>query len=208
MNRRDLLKGLFGTAVIAAVPTIVLKRIDELTPPPTPPIPPVDAVGKVYTGPIDPEDNILYIYDDNQLVGGSHNFNLKFHQDINPIAKSRWVKLPWDGQYYKNKKNKKGLPKKKHRWQIIEDYNAPVEYIQGLKSWWIEAENMFWDVDPRELFLQIPAQLHCLMSKNNMKFYGDVYLSNITFTAPDEESEVWSAIFEGSDELIVTVPKG
>jgi hypothetical protein len=210
VNRRDLLKGLFGTAVIAAVPTIVMKRIDELPPPEYSPnhLIESDDVGKVYTGPLNPEDNILYLYDENQLVGSSSIFNLKMEQNFIPMAQSRWVKLPWDGRYYKNKKTKKGLPKKKHRWQIIEDYNAPVEHIQGLKSWWIETDNMFWEVDPRELIKREPTSLHCIMAKDNIKFYGDVYLANITLVAALEDPERWEALFEGSDELIVTVLKG
>jgi hypothetical protein len=203
MRRRDFLKGIFGAAAIAAVPAIVLRQIDEL-----PPSEKVDATGNIYTGPINPEDNILYIYDENQLVGESHIFNLNFHQAFNPIPKSKWVKLPWDGRYYKNKKNKKGLPKKKHRWQLVEDYNAPAEYFQGLKLWEVRAYQIQWLTEPRELFERLPTQLHCLMVKDSMKFCGNVYLTQLDSTSPLDEETTYGAIFEGSGELIMIIQKG
>ena len=83
MRRRDFLKGVFGAATIAAVPAVVLKQIDEL--PTSEGVtnnpPKVDATGMCYTGPIKSEDSILYIYDDDQLVGSSSTFNLNFHMD-------------------------------------------------------------------------------------------------------------------------------
>ena len=210
MRRRDFLKGVFGAATIAAVPAVVLKQIDEL--PTSEGVtnnpPKVDATGMCYTGPIKSEGSILYIYDDNQLVGSSSTFNLNFHQEINPMPKMRWVKLPWDGRYYKHKKNKKGLPKKKHRWQCIEDDHAPVDYFPGIKSWNVRAYQMQWLLDPVELFDRPSTKLQCLMIKDDVKFSGSIYLTQLDSTSPLDEKTTYGAIFEGNGELMMIIQKG
>lgn len=206
MRRRDFLKGIFGAAAIAAVPTIVLKQIDNL--PQEPKYVPKHLIKDDVMGTINPEESILYVYDDNQLVGQSNMFNLNFHQDVTPIPKSRWVKLPWDGRYHKHKKNKKGLPKKKHRWQLIEDYNASLDYIPAAKSWNVRAYQMQWLVDPVKLFDRLPTQLQCLMVKDVMKFSGGIYLTQLDLTSPLDEETTYGAIFEGSGELTMTIKKG
>ena len=210
MRRRDFLKGVFGAATIAAVPAVVLKQIDEL--PTSEGVtnnpPKVDATGMCYTGPIKSEDSILYIYDDDQLVGSSSTFNLNFHQEINPMPKMRWVKLPWDGRYYKHKKNKKGLPKKKHRWQCIEDDHAPVDYFPGVKSWNVRAYQIQWLLDPVKLFDHPSTKLQCLMIKDDVKFFGSIYLTQLDSTSPLDEKTTYGAIFEGNGELMGIIQKG
>ena len=199
MRRRDFLKGIFGAAAVAAVPAVVLKQIDELPPP----------EGVTNNLPeVNTEGSILYIYDDNQLVGSSSIFNLNFHQEINPMPKMRWVKLPWDGRYYKHKKNKKGLPKKKHRWQCIEDDHAPVDYFPGVKSWNVPAYQIQWLLDPVELFDRPSTKLQCLMIKDDVKFSGSIYLTQLDSTSPLDEKTTYGAIFEGNGELMGIIQKG
>jgi len=172
MRRRDFLKGVFGAATIAAVPAVVLKQIDEL--PTSEGVtnnpPKVDATGMCYTGPIKSEGSILYIYDDNQLVGSSSIFNLNFHR--------------------------------------IEDDNAPVDYIPGVKSWNVRAYQMQWLLDPVELFDRPSTKLQCLMIKDDVKFSGSIYLTQLDSTTPLDEKTTYGAIFEGNGELMMIIQKG
>ena len=172
MRRRDFLKGVFGAAAVAAVPPIVLKQIDELPPPEYVPNHLVedDVVGMCYTGPIKSEGSILYIYDDNQLVGSSSIFNLNFHR--------------------------------------IEDDNAPVDYFPGIPSWNVRAYQMQWLLDPVELFDRPSTKLQCLMIKDDVKFSGSIYLTQLDSTSPLDEKTTYGAIFEGNGELMVIIQKG
>jgi len=80
MDRRNFFKGMFGAAVIATMPKIVVKQIEELppeeitpvTPAPVIPTPePIKTKG-IFSG------NCLYLYDDAGLIAASTLFRLEF----------------------------------------------------------------------------------------------------------------------------------
>ena len=178
MRRRDFLKGIFGAAAIAAVPAIVLRQIDDL--PPTPEK--VDAIGNVYTGPVQPssvkpipQNGIFYIWDkdEGRLVGASTDFSLNMNANFVDVTS-------------------------------IDD-SWPM-YLRGLPSWNIEARNVQWLVNPQELFLRETKHLLCLMAKDDMKFTGDIYLSQISLMA--EEIFSYDATFEGNGILEMIIQKG
>jgi len=81
MDRRSFFKNMFGAAVIAAMPKIVVKQIEELAPEK---ITPVDGVKpvftkKIYTG------NCMYLHDGTTLVGASTLFHIEVQRAIIPI---------------------------------------------------------------------------------------------------------------------------
>lgn len=177
MRRRDFLKGIFGAAAIAAVPTIVLKQIDELPPPPATPIEPVSPPTPVSTKRPIPENGVFYIWDKDreELVGASTNFSLNMNANFIDVTS-------WESPYR--------------------------EYVRGAPSWNIQAYNVQWLVDPQELFERENKTLLCLMAKDDMKFTGDIYLSQISLTMPLEEVTTYDAYFEGSGILEMIIQKG
>lgn len=88
MDRRGFLKGIFGAAVVAAMPPLVVRQIEAL-PEPVPISPAVNGATPVFTKlePIAP-DGLLYIYDEKDgLIAMSRKFNLNVHKqfiEINP----------------------------------------------------------------------------------------------------------------------------
>lgn len=81
MDRRGFLKNIFGAAVVAAIPKIVLKQIDDL--PKHPITSPVNGIEPIFIKEIPTHPNgLLYIWDDekNALIGASKNFSLNFRQ--------------------------------------------------------------------------------------------------------------------------------
>lgn len=180
MRRRDFLKGIFGAAAIAAVPTFVLKQIDELPPEPvpaiesTPPTPRLSAKRPI------PENGLFYIWDKDreELVGACTDFSLNMNANFVDVTS-------WESPYR--------------------------EYIKGRPSWNIEANNVRWLVDPRELIEQHDKHhLLCLMAKDDIKFQGDIYLINFNITVPffAEEWVINDAMFEGSGILQMIIQKG
>ena len=173
MRRRDFLKGIFGAAALAAVPAVVLRQIDEL-PPPAPPIDPPLPPTISAKRPV-PQNGLLYIWDGerNELVGTSTEFSLNMHR--HPIDVSSW-------------------------YPEVTDYPT---YMEGPTSWDAQAERIQWLIDPRDLFERLPTQLQCLMAKDDMKFCGNVYLTQLYLTAPLYEETTYGAVFEGTGELIM-----
>ena len=179
MRRRDFLKGIFGAAALAAVPTIVLKQIDELPPPPAPPIEPASPPIPISSKRPIPENGLFYIWDKDreELVGASTDFSLNMNANFIDVT------------------------------SIDDDYR---KYMRGVPSWNIEANNVQWLVDPEELFKREPKALLCLMAKDDMKFSGDIYLTQISLTIPffREEEYVNYAYFEGSGMLEMIIKNG
>lgn len=83
MNRAGFLKRLFGAAVVAAMPKIVVEQIEAL-PEPVPISPVVNGGTPVFTKlePIAP-NGLLYIYDEKDgLIGMSRIFSLEFKREF------------------------------------------------------------------------------------------------------------------------------
>ena len=181
MRRRDFLKGIFGAAALAAVPTIVLKQIDAISQEPEY-VPKHliedDIVGTTIKRPI-PENGLFYIWDKDreELVGACTDFSLNMNANFIDVT------------------------------SIDDDYR---KYMRGVPSWNIEANNVQWLVDPEELFKREPKALLCLMAKDDMKFSGDIYLTQISLTIPffREEEYVNYAYFEGSGMLEMIIKNG
>ena len=185
MRRRDFLKGIFGAAAVAAVPAVVLKQIDSLPEESiSQPLSEIDAVGKIYTGPIEhiisitPEEiGVLYIYDEReeQLIAASTNFRVDmFYKVI--------------------------------RLDSLDD--EPL-FVNAPPLWSVSAEDIQWKVDPTQVFDEGKV-LKCLMAKDNIKYCGDVYLTELvgsgSFGAYLRES--WDAKFTGTRELMMIIQKG
>lgn len=84
MERRTFLKNIFGAAVVAAMPAIVVKEIKKFAPPevftPTP-----DIIREW-------ANKVLYIFDDNGLIGGTTQFSLCLKPNFIEITShaSKW----------------------------------------------------------------------------------------------------------------------
>jgi hypothetical protein len=79
MDRRGFLKNIFGAAVIAAMPKIVVEQIETL--PEAPISPAINGVTPIFTKKV-PVNGLFYIYDDKEekLIATSTNFNIRFEQ--------------------------------------------------------------------------------------------------------------------------------
>jgi len=86
MERRSFLKNLFGAAVIATMPKIVVEQIEKAPPEVlTPKIDPVNGVKPVFFKPKDVlQGNCIYLFDENKLIAGSTQFN--FNMDRPTIS--------------------------------------------------------------------------------------------------------------------------
>ena len=173
MRRRDFLKGIFGAAAIAAVPTIVLKQIDDLPPEPDEKVAEtILADTNIPAGKKTPTKGILYVWDKdtNQLVAGCTDFSLNIH--MNPIDVTQWGDM---------------FP----------------QFIAGPVSWDVQADNMQWLVDPMELFTRNDTHLQCLMAAEDKKFCGDVMLERLETTACSFPyfRQTYDATFQGRGAL-------
>ena len=152
MKRRDFFKGIFGAAVVAAIPKSVMEQIEAT------PIPEAKSIAK--GGVINlknPETahfatfgkQILYIYDEDNFLGWSTDFNLSAKREAIPIPKTKRVKIG-----------------KKYYW--IQDFEAYPDYKIGPFEWNIQACRLHWKVDdPSDLF---DKDLNCVISDKGMQF--------------------------------------
>lgn len=88
MERRNFLKGIFGAAVVAAMPKAVVDQIEDLSEPPPVSTKEWKDIEKTFThgtvdlGPIPvTSENILFIYDKERLIGYSCDFSAEAHMD-------------------------------------------------------------------------------------------------------------------------------
>ena len=160
MNRRTLLKNMFGAAVIAALPKRVVEQIESI--PPDPIIKEEKDVIEYAKEQIISGNDVLYIYDENQLVGHAHNFHLNMHNDI-----------------------------------------IPVEYIQGLTHWNLQAYDIHWHTDVQELITN-DIKLNCLILHEDTRITGDIYIQEMELISPIEGTLGYSAKFEGYGKLFIT----
>jgi hypothetical protein len=171
---------MFGAAVIAAMPKIVVKQIEELAPEK---ITPVDGVKpvftkKIYTG------NCMYLHDGTTLVGASTLFHIEVQRDIIPIE-------PWRGRTR--------LLAKSATWG-----NGYPQYIQGQMKWNIFAEKFRWiDKEKRNQYFCENKSLMCLVKHENIKLQGEVYLTEMTLTIPADGFIEDDIVVTGVGQLIV-----
>jgi len=81
MDRRCFFKGIFGAAIVASIPKIVVEQIEqtpieELTPVPK------EAFEQVVSY---VKGKCLYLYDNEKLIAGSTDFALELKRDILPV---------------------------------------------------------------------------------------------------------------------------
>jgi hypothetical protein len=173
MERRNFFKSIFGAAVVIAMPKIVVEQIEK-NPPPFP-----------------LEKSVIYIYNEEELIGESLHFKVNINQDYITIPPVKEVKF-WTGEY-----TKKG--KKKYRYQFVEDFSGYPEYIKGLKAWDVDVTNLKWKKDPEQVF-QERKLLHCLMKIDTVIITGDIHLSSLNLSAK-YEGVTHDAKFVGSGAL-------
>jgi len=196
MERRNFLKGMFGAAVVAAMPIAVVNRIESQN---------VEPHSSTDTTPIntiwcDASDNILLIYDEKRLIGFSNLFTLDF-QSPSLIDISSLSSEVWKGA---RKKPTKKHPKGKKIYES--DYGSP-EYWKASKSWSLNASMMNWDVSPME-YMEGHKMLNCLIKHDNMKIVGSMYITSHTLSIPMDDQISGIATFDGSGELTVIFEKG
>lgn len=79
MDRRSFFKNMFGAAVVAAMPKIVVDQIEKI---------PIEEITPQVITPQAPKvipnlgDRCLYLYDNDKLIAGSTQFNLEFHREF------------------------------------------------------------------------------------------------------------------------------
>jgi hypothetical protein len=87
MDRRNFFKGMFGAAVVAFMPKIVVEQIEKV---PINEITPVPVLKKPKQVIFHLGEKCMYLYDDNQLIAGSTLFDLEFQRKV--------ISLPtWEG---------------------------------------------------------------------------------------------------------------
>lgn len=184
MRRRDFLKGVFGAATIAAVPAVVLKQIDSLSEEPIPhPLPKVDKIGKIYTGPIEYSISITP-----EEIDVLYIYDEKEQQ---LIAASTNFRVDMFCKAIR-----------------LDSSDDEPQFVNAPSSWSVSAEDIQWKVDPTQVFDEGKV-LKCLMAKDNVKYCGDVYLTELvgsgSFGAYLRES--WNAKFTGTKELMMIIQK-
>ena len=156
MKRRDFFKGVFGAAVVAAIPKSVMEQIEAT------PIPNVETVKAIE---LPTSNQILYIYDEDTFLGWSTDFNLSAKRDFIPIPKTKRVKIG-----------------KKYYW--IQDFDAYPEYKTGPLEWNIQASRLHWTVDdPSDLFNK---DLNCVISDKGVQFKGKIFCDHYTISASSD----------------------
>lgn len=189
MERRKFLQNIFGAAVIAAIPKVVIDKIDSL--PPSVTNGAVNGADPVFTKEIG--GNIIYIYNKETLIGYSNQFCISVNQDIIQIPKGKWRKI-----VVGTKKN----GKKKKRWQYFEDPFGFPDYSKGLKSWNMTADNIHWQVDPQQ-YITGNEHLNCIAVREDTKIIGEVYLTELNLSMPYLEGITSDAKFTGSGLLSI-----
>jgi hypothetical protein len=81
MDRRNFFKGMFGAAIVASMPKIVVEQIEETPIEELTPIP-KEAFEQVVSH---VKEKCLYLYDNEKLIAGSTDFALELRRDILPI---------------------------------------------------------------------------------------------------------------------------
>ena len=186
MERRGFLKSIFGAAVVASMPVVVLSQIEKTPPPPNNKLPfPTNNHTK---------EGLLYIYKDIQLVGQSVLFNLTFKQNYQEVEGGKWEKV-WTGKYTK----KKG--KKKYKWVFVPSEYP--EYIKVPSEWFIVSDYIQWFVNPEELFCE-NDKLNCLIKQEDIKIIGDAYITEMSINSDPSLIYGRSVTLMGSGELILT----
>jgi hypothetical protein len=184
MDRRNFLKGVLGGAVIAALPKPVMEALVTHYPESVGIGEEFDEVWQT-SGNVNSKypsiTTILFIYTGDTLIGTSTNFNIEQKQEYIPIPHS------------------------------VEELVEYEEYMPALKGWWIAAENVQWlnNYDPKTLFMN-NIQMSCIAvdEKSNLKWIGEVLLTELSVGTPFEESVTYQARFEGLGELTMVLQKG
>lgn len=191
MNRKGFLKNLFGVAVVAAMPPIVVDKLSKL-PPPTTPVKPLPLPKEFTSG------NTMCIFDRFHLIGWSNKFTLNFHQERIDVTSSRGR---WEKRVVGRKKN----GKKKKRWYFIPATGYYSEYIPGSKHWDISEAEVEWYVDPMIYFEKAYSEpMRCLIQSNGLKIEANGILTEIDMSAPFEKEGMSSmARFEGTGVFII-----
>jgi len=203
MKRRNFLKGIFGAAVVVAVPIAVVNRIEQSE------IRHVsdrlhvaDKLGTIIK-PIDESifnsNDILFIYDEERLIGYSRLFALNFYQAPVDVSLLYPPKV-WNGK-------RKNLTKKHKKGKKIYEIDYHPTYHKGSKQWTLDVDMVNWEVDPM-LLLENNKMLNCLIKHGNMKITGDIYLTSHSLSIPMYDGISGIATFEGSGELITILEKG
>lgn len=182
MRRRDFLKGIFGAAAVAAVPAVVLKQIDSLPEEPLAELnPPLEDEIKI----IEPE----------------------------PLRSRPII----DGVLYIYDEREEQLIAASTNFRVdmfcnpirLDSLDDEPQFVNAPSSWSVSAEDIQWKVDPTQVFDEGKV-LKCLMAKDNVKYCGDVYLTELvgsgSFGAYLRES--WNAKFTGTKELMMIIQKG
>jgi hypothetical protein len=191
MERRNFLKGIFGAAAIAAMPNIVLSQIENAPPQ----FPPDRIEGKKV---IKDGEDILYLYDDNKLVGQSNDFFLNVNRELIDVTTISNRRREWTGTYKKN-------GKKKYKW-VIEPNMYP-EYKQGRLRWNITSERIQWFVEPKTLFTDC-TMLKCICKYKDIKMQGEVMIESMNLNSCIYGVTEHSATFTGNGTLIMILQKG
>jgi hypothetical protein len=175
MDRKGFLKRVFGAAVVAAMPKVVVDQIESLPEPI--PAPPLEKDVLEYAKeqiepykknlkPVAP-NGVLYIYDEETavLLAACLDFNLELHQEC--------IKFEND-------------------------------YFRGLESWSIRSYNIRWRKSIEEYF-DDEKKLRCLIFKDNIKISGSLIITQLDSFAPLDKETSYGACFEGIGELIIEV---
>lgn len=168
MDRKGFLHRVFGAAVVAAIPKIVVDQIETLPPPPIVKTKPIFVDERTDIA-VEPKgDNCIYLYKNNILLGYSHEGNIEMDRsvlEVSSIHSSYPEYIRGYSEYFVSMKKLKWL----QGWGLLDEYftkQIPVEvlckrgnYVITGKCLIIERTNMWLGSGWVDIKLQVTGQL-------------------------------------------------
>lgn len=156
MDRKGFLKRVFGAAVVAAMPKVVVDQIENLPPPESIPPPEKDVLEYAKeqiesSAPDHPNcrcalSPIMYLYNKNELIATSIMFNVELRHNYQPVQ--FWYEENFDD----------------------------IEYAQPASEWYVQVDRLDFEKGKSKDDL-VDNELNALFISNPYTFNGNVYLT-------------------------------
>lgn len=174
MNRAGFLKRIFGAAVVAAMPKVVVDQIESLPEPISTPPPEKDVIEYAKEQvdlALSESERVLFIYDtqNDKLVAYSYDFNIEAKRTVIPFDDIEWRK-----------------------------------YVQGPWSYEVRANKIFFtNTDNPDEYITEPDILRFVMKHNDIEVFGKMALTQLTKAIPIDKPIEYSAIFTDVESLVI-----
>lgn len=169
MDRRNFFKGMFGAAIIASMPKIVVDQIERTTP--------VQEVTQKETFSYQGQQR-MFLYDDNKLIASSSEFNLLLRRELIDISHIRLDNPPYPEYRY-------GVPD----WSV----SARIYWNNHKEGLYYFAEEKPLQCVVYDKGLRIKGNVYitcCILSNGSLDYpYENVMLSGVGNLIVDVENE-------------------